>query len=74
MAKFLIFYSSTNPSVHHEASLWSFIAVNRLDRSLTLFSEPKNLIYFKILKWLFFNFFSTFYALFPHFDGPHSQK
>jgi hypothetical protein len=70
MDNFLTFYSSTNPAVHHEASLGSFFVVKQLNSSLTKVSEPNNQINFKIRN----NFFSTFLALFFHFDGLHSPK
>jgi len=50
MGNFLTFYSSTNPSVHHEASIRVFIVVKQLNSSLTIVCEPMYQVNFKILK------------------------
>ena len=65
MSNFLTFYSSTNPSVHHEARKVVFSAFKRLNSSLTIFSHPNNQINFKIRKKVFSTFFRLFTRYFP---------
>ena len=74
LSNFLTFYSSTNPSVHHEARKVVFSAFKRLNSSLTISSHPNNQINFKIRKKAFSTFFRLFFRYFSNFTASKARN